>query len=298
MSLITQYSRISHHTITPSGTTFTVPSQEDFTSSTSPWTTTDLALSEFGVNEADNKLYVRIGTHINEVFLNGNELTFTGTPNQVIYYDANGSVSSDSGFTHSITGGTLFYIKPESDIQYGLLNGQLFSDTGTTGSGLFYFDSSGGKNYQNFVGAMENIDGGDFENISALLWQDQGISQNQSLILASHFSGNPVIVLQAQSYTDTGYTTTYAGFVSLTNSESRFGFMSGSTFTGLRSEANGNQLIFGDTYLYNDLHTSRILSGNTELSQIFVQQASGLTGSYTVGSNTLTLVNGLITGIA
>lgn len=67
-ALVKQYSRISHHTLAgATGSTFSVPSQEDFTDSTSPWTIYDLALSEFGVNEADKKLYIRIADEIKEV---------------------------------------------------------------------------------------------------------------------------------------------------------------------------------------------------------------------------------------
>ena len=66
MSLITQYSRISHHTISGSmSATFSVPTSEDFTDGT--WTTRDLALSEFGVNEDSKKLYVRINDEVKEI---------------------------------------------------------------------------------------------------------------------------------------------------------------------------------------------------------------------------------------
>lgn len=67
-ALVKQYSRISHHTLAGlTGSTFSVPTQEDFTDSTTPWTIYDLALSEFGVNEADKKLYIRIADEIKEI---------------------------------------------------------------------------------------------------------------------------------------------------------------------------------------------------------------------------------------
>lgn len=71
---ITQLSRIHHHTLTLSNATFSVPTQEDFTlpvGASGSWTANDLCLSEFGINEPDNKLYIRIGDNINEVNLNG-----------------------------------------------------------------------------------------------------------------------------------------------------------------------------------------------------------------------------------
>lgn len=68
MSIISQYSRLSHHTVT-NGATFSVPTQEDFTlpsGASGSWTVTDLALSEIGVDEANNKAFIRIGSNINE----------------------------------------------------------------------------------------------------------------------------------------------------------------------------------------------------------------------------------------
>lgn len=66
MSKITQYSRISHHTITGSmSATFSVPAGEDFTDGT--WTVADLALSEIGVNEDAEKAYIRTGASIKEI---------------------------------------------------------------------------------------------------------------------------------------------------------------------------------------------------------------------------------------
>ena len=67
--IITQNSRISHHTLTGVGMTFSVPLQEDFTlrGSTVSWTSTDLALSEIGVNEYDGTAFIRVGSEIKEL---------------------------------------------------------------------------------------------------------------------------------------------------------------------------------------------------------------------------------------
>jgi hypothetical protein len=62
-----QYSRISHHTSSltgTTGTTFTVPATEDFTNGS--WTPFDLALSEIGVDEFQEKVFIRIGNNIKE----------------------------------------------------------------------------------------------------------------------------------------------------------------------------------------------------------------------------------------
>lgn len=65
MPIIQQNSRISHHTITTPATGFTVPVQEDFTSGT--WSISDLCVSEFGINEFDEKLYIRVGNTVKQI---------------------------------------------------------------------------------------------------------------------------------------------------------------------------------------------------------------------------------------
>lgn len=90
MSIIAQYSRISHHTILD-GLTFSVPSQEDFTiSGPGSWTQYDLALSEIGVDEIGNKAFIRIGSSINEIAFVGS----TSSP---------GSLIETIGYTASTT---------------------------------------------------------------------------------------------------------------------------------------------------------------------------------------------------
>ena len=61
MSIIKQYSRLSHHTVSTTGSAFTIPSGsiEDFTGGT--WEITDLVKSEIGVNEMTGLVSIRIG---------------------------------------------------------------------------------------------------------------------------------------------------------------------------------------------------------------------------------------------
>jgi hypothetical protein len=56
--MIPQYSRISHHTNT-TGITFSIPLSEDFTNGS--WDTSNLTLSEIGVDELNKDVYIRIG---------------------------------------------------------------------------------------------------------------------------------------------------------------------------------------------------------------------------------------------
>lgn len=66
MAKITQYSRLTHHTITGSASaTFSVPPQEDFTAG--DWSILDLAISEIGVNEDAEKAFIRTGGTIKEI---------------------------------------------------------------------------------------------------------------------------------------------------------------------------------------------------------------------------------------
>ena len=71
MPIKKQHSRISHHTVTTSGSAFTIPSGsiEDFTLGT--WDITDLALSEIGVNEGDGTVAIRVGSEIKEFVMSG-----------------------------------------------------------------------------------------------------------------------------------------------------------------------------------------------------------------------------------
>lgn len=84
MSVIKQYSRISHHTLTNAITSpptspaiaFTVPTSEDFTDGS--WTIYDLAQSEIGILEDTGEMFVRIGDEIKQVQLTGGGGTGSG----------------------------------------------------------------------------------------------------------------------------------------------------------------------------------------------------------------------------
>jgi hypothetical protein len=72
--VITQYSRMSQHTIfgQPTGASFSIPTDEDFTNGS--WSIYDLALSEIGVNETDKRVFIRIDDEIKEFQL-GSSIT-------------------------------------------------------------------------------------------------------------------------------------------------------------------------------------------------------------------------------
>ena len=84
--IISQYSRLSHHTITD-GFTFSVPSQEDFTiKGSQSWTAYDLALSEIGVDELNSKAFIRIGNSIQEFQLIGpTGSMIIGSPSELLW---------------------------------------------------------------------------------------------------------------------------------------------------------------------------------------------------------------------
>jgi hypothetical protein len=109
MAKITQYSRISHHTLfgdAYTNATFSVPAQEDFTvyGLSSSWSEYDLALSEIGVNEQDNTAYLRIGQNINQFLFVG--MTGGGGGGGTYSGSSGSSGSSGTSGTSGIKGAT------------------------------------------------------------------------------------------------------------------------------------------------------------------------------------------------
>lgn len=122
--IVRQNSRIQHHCITSAGVTFTVPPSEDFTDGT--WSITDLMLGEFGIQLADDKVFIRTANGIvelqkydstlhAEVSTTDATLTsifeFIPASNCVIQIEAR-VVGSDAGFTASVgaqLSATFFY---------------------------------------------------------------------------------------------------------------------------------------------------------------------------------------------
>lgn len=139
MGLINQYSRISHHTSTDPVGAFTVPLSEDFTDGS--WDVFDLALSEFGVLEDTEQLFIRIGGTIKEVNLTtgGNETlaetlvlgNATGgtdisiSTGDVIVFEATATQIAMTGTTMDLTsatislnGGTNTVLRTDADITF------------------------------------------------------------------------------------------------------------------------------------------------------------------------------------
>ncbi|MFY8170058.1 MAG: hypothetical protein ACOVK2_02960 [Candidatus Fonsibacter sp.] len=109
MSLITQYSRISHHTLygLTAGTTFSVPTTTDFTDGS--WTIKDLALSEIGVNESDKKVYIRIDNEIKEFQLAGGTSSAEPLSTTLVAGNTTGAnwINVDSGYGLTSSGGSI-----------------------------------------------------------------------------------------------------------------------------------------------------------------------------------------------
>jgi hypothetical protein len=115
MGLVTQYSRLAHHTIFGlTGSTFSVPTSEDFTDGS--WTIYDLALSEIGVNETDEKAYIRIGNTIKEFNFG------TGSGGGTVSVSASNGLSISSGDV--VLGGTLTGDTVIQGASYGLSLGE------------------------------------------------------------------------------------------------------------------------------------------------------------------------------
>lgn len=160
--IIQAQSRLRHHTVTGAGTTFSVPSTEDFTSGT--WSITDLCLSEIGVNEADNTAYIRIGNNINEISLVGSTGS-TGSSNNL---EQTLAIGNDSG-TYDIIMGTSTVIKTslgggQLNLDYSGANNVLLStDNAATGESYLYL----GPTLAVMTSTQSNIIGRDEVNISS-----------------------------------------------------------------------------------------------------------------------------------
>lgn len=108
MSKITQYSRISHHTIAGSmSATFSVPTSEDFTDGS--WTSRDLALSEIGVNEDSKKAYIRINDEVKEIQLAGGTSSAEPLSTTLVAGNTTGAnwINVDSGYGLTSSGGSV-----------------------------------------------------------------------------------------------------------------------------------------------------------------------------------------------
>ncbi len=124
MGIIKQNSRISHHTIFgpgASGQTFSVPGTEDFTDGT--WTPNDLSLSEFGINEQDNKLFIRIGNNINEI-------PFNSTVPDIIYEELSLTAFETKISNNELVPGATYKVNGVDNSLYTL--GMYASTGGTT----------------------------------------------------------------------------------------------------------------------------------------------------------------------
>jgi hypothetical protein len=138
--LVTSYSRLSHHTLTTSGLTFSIPLQEDFTlTGTMSWTATDLCLSEIGINEADQTAFIRIGGTISQLGLNIDDPLFeAGTGTYSIQSKNNSNVASGPSSIAIGVGTLASGNNSYSEGFYTVASGQYShaEGTGTTASGI------------------------------------------------------------------------------------------------------------------------------------------------------------------
>jgi|GEM_PF-5928965 len=133
MGLVTQYSRIAHHTIFGlTGSTFSIPASEDFTDGS--WTIYDLALSEIGVNETDEKAYIRIGNSIKEF----NFGTGSGGGGGTVSVSASNGLSISGGDV--ILGGTLSQNTVIAGNSYSVTFGDIISPSRIKGFGVETYD--------------------------------------------------------------------------------------------------------------------------------------------------------------
>lgn len=159
MAKITQYSRISHHTLAGSASaTFSVPTSDDFTDGS--WTPNDLALSEIGVNEDAGKAYIRIGNDIKELEFTGGTagaeslattlaVGNTTGPNHIYFDDGYGI------WNNTATAFIRFNDTPGQEITYNVNNGTASTDITHTSNNYSIFTNEGVKNV--YIAQTPNI---------------------------------------------------------------------------------------------------------------------------------------------
>jgi hypothetical protein len=137
MGIISQYSRVSHHTLTQTNVSpqvdFTVPISEDFTDGS--WTATDLALSEFGIKEDTKELFIRIGDEIKQVGLDA----APGSPYNSIQFNSAGSFAGSSNMLYDNVLSTLDINLLKNSLNLGTVNYGIYP---ITGCGLTYNDTA------------------------------------------------------------------------------------------------------------------------------------------------------------
>jgi len=276
MGIIQGNSRLSHHTITTAGMTFSVPSQEDFTirGTSQSWTMASLALSEIGVNEGDKKAYIRIADTINELAfiggVNGNTLE------QVLHYGNNSS-------TYSIIMGTATNIKATNGggiislDNYGIANNLFISNDGMGVQLLFM--SPGFIQYGSYATDSIAYVNNDKSTI--------GIIGNYSTF---SISNGILINTQAVDFTtpnSAGYPTSIASqnstiFTTATNSV----IVGGNSFVdGIES----NTAYLSKANIFGDAGSSYLWKHNTQVKQLTTATTSTIASIAMDNSQTMTI---------
>ena len=154
---IIDLARISHHALSASGATFSVPPSDNI----STWNNnaTYLRDREIGINLADEIVYMRIGGDIVQIYP-VQESSISGTPSEVPYFDSTGHLTSDTLFTRTSAQSILAY-----QIFPNVVTGLVVpgGSGGTTGSQIIILNTSTGESAQ--VGAHYPGSGSGFESV-------------------------------------------------------------------------------------------------------------------------------------
>lgn len=133
----------AHRISGPVGATFTVPPSDNI----STWNGNVFYLrdGEIGINEADQKGYIRHGATISLLFpqSGGGSASISGTPSQVAWFDSNGDITSDYLFVRDPNDGSYLVKDFGSGIFSGFVTGTesfdpIGADLGPTHSIMFY----------------------------------------------------------------------------------------------------------------------------------------------------------------
>jgi hypothetical protein len=304
MAIIVQNSRVSHHTLTTPGLTFSIPAQEDFTLGGSQiWSTSDLCYSEIGVNEADERVFIRVGESIKEfsfttastnlqTFLTETQLTRTDTVEvDILGLNFGSGIKSIDGSTYSsvITIPTSTVITHENP--YDLSQIEISSNISLTAS-------QGDINIQGDSVNLTTNSGGATMSISS---QDINILTSNSInIVADGATGSNSLFFDnaiAQISTGNGKGLQYPGDYSATFEQHSLvdknyvdTHIPSITLNDVLIAGNeiGTQSIdFGNNLYIKSFVTGMILDGTNSNSSIHIDTGTGMTYSSILSHKTI-----------
>jgi hypothetical protein len=199
-NIITQYSRIKHHTITTG--TFSVPVTEDFTQGV--WTATDLCRSEFGIKEDTREVFVRIDDEVVQLrtenpsvglfpvilgTMSANGLT--GSYENIFNYDIPAGIIEDGNGIHIRVGMRTDSNSDPKEVRLQFAGQDVWADSGTLNDIRIVNDFDlirGGSDA--YVSGLSQLNGVSDAGVGPLFGINWGITQSVSVGVSASNPGD------------------------------------------------------------------------------------------------------------